>query len=506
MCGLFKKKENNGPPDIGKEEIEENAGNDMDGFDGAHYPEAKSKSKTNRSKKSVESDSDEPSYFLSQTKQSQNSQKPQSSQSPSYDRTSFDLEKINARLEMINSLIAGFNERFSGINQQVGEIRAMAIANEKNLSISNLDARKVVDVVKEVDPEKLRLEYQRLDFKIGGFVSKLDSYKQYMDSIMEELKELKRKANLFEGTDAILKLDQDVKKDLIQIQKVNSRVRMNADKSEQIFIELSKGLHENQKLNEMIINLDESYSGLKKEIERLTLDYSKIMSLDDFDEFKKKIMGKFIILENSLSEVEKMREEHGKLSKAIGKILLMEKRNEEDIANVGLNKGNADMKKISDYEQKLYAILEITEKMASEISKIKEKIGIKPMSVSAGQEPVRQVQITGEPAGMEINRAGSEFERLKIENENKINSLLVKGRKNISEGDLTMAWKVYKDIYDLYNPVNDANRAVYYRIINYYDTLYDLINKPVVSVKQEEPQSQKFPPLEGRKYKQLSDY
>jgi len=485
MFNLFKKRESNGPPDIGKEEVEneDNADNGMNDFDDAHY--LKVPKKDSRSRESMRNSPPQP--YL-----------PKPSQNSSYDR-SFDIEKINARLEMINSLIAAFNERFAGFNQQVGEIRAMAIANEKNLSVSNLEARKAVDIVKEVDPEKLRLDYQRIDFKMSTFVSKLDSYKQYVDSIMEELKELKRRANLFEGTDALLKLNEDVKKDLIQIQKVNSRVRMNADKSEQVFIELSKGLHENEKLNQMIINLDESYSGLKKEIEKLNLDYTQILGLDDFDEFKKKIAGKFVILENNLSDVQKIKNEHEKLSKAIGKILLMEKRNEEDIADVGLTKGNTNIRKVSDYEQKLFSILEITEKMASEISKIKERLGIKTPVIAESESLGSGIEITPE----NMNRR-SEFERLRTENEMKINDLLVKGRKCLADGDLTTAWKVYKDIYDLYNPVQDNNRAIYYKIINFYDTLSDLVSKPVVVSTKEE--SQRFPPLEGRRYKQLSDY
>ena len=483
MFHFLKKKKDSSPPDVGKEEEIE-------------YKEDADDNVNNLADKSYEEILDRPVFKDEMAKK----KSPSFQQSFSEDKSNFDIEKINARLELINSLITAFNERFSRINQQIGEIRAMSIANEKNLSISNLDAKKVVDIVKEVSPEKLRTDYQRLDFKISTFVQRMQTYKQYMDSIMEELKDLKRRANLFEGTDALLKLNEEVKKDLIQIQKVNAKVRMNADKSEQVFIELSKGFQENQKINEMIMTLDNSYSGLKKEIEKLNLDYKQILSLDDFNDFKKKINNKIMILENSFSEIEKIREENERLSRGIGKILLMEKRNEEDIANLGFNSGNNNIQRVSDYEQKLFSILEVIEKMTLEISKIKEKLEIKPSDV-AEKPAVPENEITEENA-----KRREENERLRLENEKRINDLLNTGKKYLANGDSTMAWNVYKDISDLYNPVEDINRTMYYKIINFYDTLSDLINRPAV-VSTSENENPTFPPVEEeRKYKQLSDY
>ena len=492
MLNFLKKKNNESPPDIGKEEVieyKEDAEDNLNNIPDKPYEEISNRADFRN--KAVKRKSQLPPSFP---------------QSLPEDKTNFDLEKINARLELINSLITAFNERFSRINQQIGEIRAMTISNEKNLSISNLDAKKVVDIVKEVNPEKLRVDYQKADLKLSTLVEKIESYKLYMDSIMGELKDLKRRANLFEGTDALLKLDEDVKKDLIEIQKVNARVKMNADKSEQIFIELSKGFNENRKMNEMIMNLDNSYSGLKKEIEKLNLDYKQVIDIDAFNDFKKKIANKLMILENSFLEIQKIKEENDKLAKGLGKILLIEKRNEEDIANIGFNRGNNNIQRVSDYEQKIFSILEIIEKMTLEIDKVKEKVGIK-ISTTTGEPsiPKTEIAIPKNEISEEYANNRGEIERLRIENEKRINDLLVQGRNYLANGDLTMAWKIYKDIFDLYNPAGDNNSTIYYKIINFYDTLSEGGNNPVV-VSASEPEPEKFPPIEERKYKQLSDY
>jgi len=490
MFEFIKKKNNGSPPDIGKEEEIEykeniNEYNEVDG------------NVDNIADKPYEKIPDRRANFEDKMV---NGILQSSQLSISQEKTNFDIEKIKAKLELTNSLITAFNERFSRINQQVGEIRAMSIANEKNLSISNLDAKKTVDIVKEVNPEKLRLDYQKADLKLSTLVEKMESYKQYMDSIMEELKDLKRRANLFEGTDALLRLNEEVKKDLIQIQKINARVRMNADKSEQVFIELSKGFQENQKLNETVMNLDNSYSGLKKEIEKLNLDYGQILNIEDFNDFKKKVSGRFKIIENFLSDVEKMKEENQKTSRLTQRILLMEKRNEEDIATLAFKSGNNRIGRVSDYEQKLFSILEVIEKMAHEIKEIKSKIGIQVLN-PADEQVIPENEISEESMNFANGVKG-----LKTMNAGKINNLLSDGKNYLMVGDLTMAWKMYKDISNLYNPLEDNNRAIYSQIINFYDALSHNANKPVVTSSTEKETPAEFPAMENRKYKKLGDY
>jgi hypothetical protein len=516
MLNFLKKKDENAPPDVGQEENVEYKEETDNSLDNLSYPayEEVSEKPTARKKRNGKNPPPLP-RFASQ----------QIPQSFSENMSNLELEKINARLELINSMIKSFNERFSLMNQQIGEIRTMSVANEKNLSLSNLDARKVIEIVKEVNPEKLRLDYRRADFKINNLSEKLESNKQFSESIMEELKELKRRANLFEGTDALLKLNEDVKKDLIEIQKTNSRVRMNADKSEQIFIELSKGFQENQKMNQIIMNLDTSYSGIKKEIEKLNIDNKQILNVNDFNDFKKIIDGKFIILENAFSNMGNLKEESDKLSKMIERILFMEKRNEEDIANIGLNSGNSDVKRISDYEKELFSFLELMDKMALEINRIKEKIGLKTTNSEKllSSESVREKYFgnrLGEkenslPAfeenwekksGLNAPEEDTSFNENPIEGRGGVNDLLSKGENCLTNGDLAGAVRIYEEISELYSPAEDEDNLIYPKIIKFYEHLSGLVNQPILPPVNYNSRTPGAFPRGGRQYKKLNDY
>jgi len=355
MFNFLKKKED-APPDIGKElsdTVTEVSPDDVPVDD---------------------SPSEEESKPLVSNKNSGNS----NSSSSAMD--SLQLQKIQARLESFNEIMKGFNERFSILNQQIGEVRAMSIANEKNISRSEMESQKAVDIVKEVEPDKLRLDFQRIEMKTNSVSEKIEANKQFMDSIMEEVKEIKRKAGVFEGTDAIIRLSSDVKKDLVELQKMAGKVRMNTDKSEEIFIQLKSGLSSSEKLKQMIDNLDNQYVGMKKQIDKIIMERNDSMKKKEFDEFKLSIENKFKAVENAFFEAQKIKQENENIAELLEKLTLGLKRNEDDIASIAVTIGSDKLKRISDFENKLYSILEVLDKVAYEINRIKEKIGIRTIS------------------------------------------------------------------------------------------------------------------------------
>lgn len=301
------------------------------------------------------------------------------------ERSQLEFQKINARIESITEWIKQFYERFSYVSESIGSIRNMALNNEKQISKISLEAQKSFDIVKEVKPEKLRIDYQKIDIRIKAIEEKLTMNKQFSDIIMNELKDLKRRAGIFIGTDALLKLNEDVKKDLIELQKMGARVRMNSDKSEQLFIELRKGFAENQKLNQVFSNLDVSYSGLQKEIGKLKLDYSNILTRNDFSDFKKNTENKLITFENEISEIEKIKEENERLAKLVETTLSIAKKNEEDIGKIGVSLGDDRIEKVSDYENKFSKLLEIIDKISNEVNRIRKKIRLEPLAVKKAE-------------------------------------------------------------------------------------------------------------------------
>jgi len=289
----------------------------------------------------------------------------------------FQVEKIKAKLEIFDSLIKGYSERFSQLSQQIGEVRAMAVSNEKIFSKTVLESEKMADILKEVKPDKIRIDVQKTDMRIDEVNERIAADQQFQETIMNELKDLRRKAGIFVGTDALIKLNEDVKKDLIELQRVAGKVKMNADKSEELFVELKRQYAETQKVNEIASEIDSNYSGLKKEVEKLKIDYSKIVSDDDFSDFKKSVNNRLGLFSKSIIEIDKARMENERLAELIETTLSISKKNKDDIAEVAMALGDNNVKSVSDYENQIESILKILDSLAAQITSLKKKSGMR---------------------------------------------------------------------------------------------------------------------------------
>jgi len=313
----------------------------------------------------IDSDSDTEDSFKS-IKVKKTSGKQQGSQA-----SQVEFSRVFAKLEALDSFSKALNERLSNMSQQLGEIRAMNLNNEKSISRATQEALKTIDIVREVKPENLRSDYQKIDLKVNSLSEQITSNRQFLDTLMNEVKDIRRKAGIFVGTDALLKLNEEVKRDLIELQKVGSRVRANAEKSEQIFIGLKKEFAETQKNNEIIMNLDNSYSELTEKMEKLRVDLSKIVKDDDFYKYRQMVDKRLLNIEGSISEVASMKQENERLARLIENTLAISKRNKENIGELAVVVGNKNIEKVSDYEERFSLILKLLNQMAGELKEIK---------------------------------------------------------------------------------------------------------------------------------------
>jgi len=471
MFGFLKKKDDEAPPDVGKEDIyeAEKAGEKIEAteqnFEGVNEESSENENEESESEAEVR-ESYEDEKPKEKSKKKSKKYKKDFQDINLKEITDLEFEKINAKIEVFNSLIKGFNERFSNINQQLGELRGMVLENEKAITRSTQEAAKAVDIVKEVKPEKLRMDYSKVETKVNLLSEKLEATKQYIESFVEEVKDLKRKTELFIGSESLMKLNEDTKKDLIELKKLGEKVKINADKSEEIFVELKKSFTEYQKINEIVNNLDMSYSGLKKEVEKLRIDHSNIVKFDDFEDYKKKVNKRFLQNEMHTSEMDRVVEENEKIKDMVETILLMEKKNEKDIENIAFSLGEKDIKKVSEYDEKISMILDLMERITNEINKLKIAINFKEKKFN---EKKFENDLLKEKSEMNFYNPESDFE---INTEADIEDILLRGEALLKIGDVAGAKNLYKKLRDLYVKNKDSfGKEVYEKILNFYNSI-----------------------------------
>ncbi len=335
-----------------------------------------------------------------------------------------ELTRVGAKLEALDSFTKALNERLSTLSQQIGELRAMNLNTEKSIIKATQEAEKTIDVVKAIKPEELRVDYQRIDMKVTQLSEKLESNKQFSDTLMNEVKDIRRKAGIFVGTDALLKLNDEVKKDLIEIQKIGSRVRANSEKSEQIFIGIKNEFAQTQKLNDKLLNLDDAYSTLTEQMEKLRVDLSKIITDDDFYKYKQGMDKRILGVEKALYSVGSMKQENERLARLIESTLSISKRNKQNIGELAVAVGDNNLEKVQDYEERFSTILKLINQLAAEMKTNKPTSG-KTRTKKQPKSRVKKNKKTGKKLKKVVRKVSKD--NVKIENvQNQLKSIFKK--------------------------------------------------------------------------------
>jgi len=374
----FKKGNGDAPPDIGAEEEYDAANSENNEFGGDSSSESDAVSPLNKIPKNVSAApvSAAPNAVSGVV---------------SAGASDFQLEKINSRLDSVVEWIKQFYDRFSYVNESIGELRNMASSNEKSIVKAMAEADKVIDIVKEVKPQELKMEYQKINLKVATLVEKIEGNAQIMKEVMKEMDDFRRKSEAFVGTEGLMSLNEDTKKDLINMQKVNSRVKMQADKVQEIFMELRSGFAESQKIAATVGNFEESYSGLKAEIEKLKLDYSKVIGKKEYIDFKKTYENKLTAVEGLAADVQRLKDSIGDMNKLVEMSLSASRVNKEDISKIALKTGAGGVKGVEEYENQIMDIVDVIGTLSDQVNLLKKKVNTKEVRVKAATKNVAKV-------------------------------------------------------------------------------------------------------------------
>ncbi len=187
-----------------------------------------------------------------------------------------ELTRLKAQMDSFGEIRKVFGERFSRINEMIGELRGMIIETNKDLQQIQVKTTKAVDLVEAVQPDKLMTEMRKEDVRIEVLKANIESNEARMETILKELKELRNQMNVFRGIDDIVKLSEEVKKELINIKTVKSTAERHSDKIESIFIDFQKRVRE-------LTELEDSVKDNSKNLNKL---------MKDFDDLKVKVIEK----------------------------------------------------------------------------------------------------------------------------------------------------------------------------------------------------------------------
>lgn len=217
------------------------------------------------------------------------------------------IDKMKAQIEALNQLRQINERRFQTISEEIGDLRQRSIQREKELNELRLKSAKAVDLVSEVQPEKLMMEVKKEDVKLTKFKAKQDAIKAYVDNIVEELKDLRSVVSTFRGTESLIKLNEEVGKELRNIKKVQANTEKHSDKVEDIFIKIEKRYGKFLALSEKFNALEKEFNEVMKEAARFKTQSNTLVNKDDLNKLEKTINKSLEHINKLSTELEKKK-------------------------------------------------------------------------------------------------------------------------------------------------------------------------------------------------------
>lgn len=220
---------------------------------------------------------------------------------PSLIKLSTEVDKLKASVEAFAEVRKSFTERFTRTSEQIGELRSMILERDRTIQTLELKAVKAADLVESIKPDKFMIDLQRQNVKVEALKANLEGNEAIIERVMEELKEMRRKTQFFRGVEEIIKLSEEVKKELIGVKKIEGTINIQADKVQTIYSEMRKKL---QNLDNFNSNIQESRVNIEqntKDIEYLKTKISGFAEKAELD----KIIDKIKEYSNSLKELQK---------------------------------------------------------------------------------------------------------------------------------------------------------------------------------------------------------
>jgi chromosome segregation ATPase len=186
--------------------------------------------------------------------------------SPELVKLATEIDKLKASQEAFAEVRKSFTERFTRTSEQIGELRSMILDRDRTIQEIELKAIKASDLVQSVQPEKLMTGVQKQDVKIEALKANIEGNEAITSRVMEELREVRKKVEFFRGIEEIIKLSEEVKKELIEIKKIEGTINIQADKIQTIYGEMRTKLQRldsfNSELQETKAFVDQSSKDL----------------------------------------------------------------------------------------------------------------------------------------------------------------------------------------------------------------------------------------------------
>jgi hypothetical protein len=205
-----------------------------------------------------------------------------------------ELTKIKSSLDALNEVRKANSEQFTRMSEQIGELRGALMDTNKAVGTIEVASTKAIDLVNSVQPDKLMIEVRKTDGKVEALRANIEANETIMKDLMREMKDIRAQIGFYKGVDQVVKMNNEIKQELVEIKKTEGLIGKHADRVETIFVEVEKKFYDFEKFNEAVKELDRAFKKISTDFDKIRVGVDEksdkrelIKLVDKFTDFEK---------------------------------------------------------------------------------------------------------------------------------------------------------------------------------------------------------------------------
>ena len=131
-------------------------------------------------------------------------------------------------------------DKMNNISEQIGSMRSLFFEKEKRLKRIETKSEKASDLVKTMNPKKVIMGFSRYEVRLNKLESKNELFRGMIDEIFSQMKDIRTTIKRFKDSEALIKLNKEVKNEITKIQKISNLAQSNLKKMQELYLDFER--------------------------------------------------------------------------------------------------------------------------------------------------------------------------------------------------------------------------------------------------------------------------
>lgn len=240
-----------------------------------------------------------------------------------FNKYSVEMERIKAHVDSVKESRSVIDERLQRLTENIGELRSMIYQKEGQIDQLETKFQRMDELMNVVKPENFTKELSKRDGQISELEARLEKTETRAEEMLKVVKDIQKVLVELGNLDNVIDVSRKTADKVLKVQNLTESAERYSKNVQKIYVDLSKGLEEIERIKANQERLDGAIKELSSSSDVLSNKFEKYTTVDDFkemressasisreiDNLKNFISSRLPILETISEPLKKLKEE-----------------------------------------------------------------------------------------------------------------------------------------------------------------------------------------------------